>query len=201
MSATPPPEMRVHREATMVDFKVRHKSEPRMASSQVREHSTSPSRGPTLSPRPDRSSTPSPSKSLCDADEILDFVRRHQRPTKNQTMEREPTMTWNEKRKPVLPGIPRSSKDHTSDNDLLKPGHSFLSRSVEYIPGTISQTLDHSRHFNSGKKPVGRVRSLPPIEVHLNRPSAPDPTRQETDWSDQWSDASSSASRPNSPCL
>ena len=120
-------------------------------------------------------------------------------------MEREPTLTWDEKRKPLLPGIPKSPREEGSDDgmrkhgtsasdldcNLLKPCHSSTSRSLENIPNP--KMVDQNRLL-SPKMPVSRVRSLPPIEVHMDRPSAPDPREhsQRGDlWDDQWSDSSS----------
>ena len=130
-------------------------------------------------------------------------------------MEREPTMTWDEKRKPLLPGIPRSPREEGVGVDVdgrdpetnsLKPGHSSLTRSLENIPGPNSKVMEQNRLLKP-KMPVARVRSLPPIEVHMDRPSAPDPmdrdhrsTTEGESWDDRWSDSSSpGGSCQNSP--
>ena len=211
--SSPPSEMRLEREATMVDFKLRSPSRSPcrpLTCSPTSEPASSPS---AFSPRlnlADRS--PSPSRNPADADEILDFVRHQQKSTNGLTMEREPTMTWDEKRKPLLPGIPRSPREgdendmgrhSTSDGNLLKPSHSSLSRSLENIPEPNPKLVDPNRLLKP-KMPVARVRSLPPIEVHMDRPSAPDPmygdhSPRGDQWNDQWSDSSPEGSCQNSP--
>ena len=201
----PPDSLRLERESTMVDFKMRSspsKSPSRrpLTSSPMSDPSSSPAM--TFSPRPphmDRS--PSPCRNPADADEILDIVRHQQKHKNGLTIEREPTMTWREKRKPLLPGIPKSHREGSGDgsypesNSLKPASHSSLSRSLENIPGPNPRTVEQNRLLKP-KMPVARVRSLPPIEVHMERPSAPDPMDRDhhsggEQWDDRWSDSSS----------
>ena len=113
-------------------------------------------------------------------------------------------MTWDEKRKPLLPGIPRSPREEGVEIDSLKPGYSSLTRSLENIPGPNPKAMEKNRLLKP-KMPVARVRSLPPIEVYLDRPSAPDPLDRDHptgggSWDDRWSDSSSpEGSCQNSP--
>ena len=126
-------------------------------------------------------------------------------------MEREPTMTWDEKRKPLLPGIPKSPREdgvHADgrghESSSLKPGHPSLTRSLENMTGSNPKVMDQNRLLKP-KMSVARVRSLPPIEVHMDRPSAPDPMDRDPHnggdpWDDRWSDSSSpGGSCQNSP--
>ena len=64
------------------------------------------------------------------------------------------------------------------DEQVTLLSQSGLSRSLENIPGPNPKILEKKRLQPSsewGKKRVTRLRSLPPIEASMERPSAPIP--------------------------
>ena len=184
---TPPVDIKLEREATMFDFHV-GKVPPRpLTSSPMSEPPTSPV--PIFSPVPEYPAATHRKPSEVDTEEILEFVRHRQRNINGLTMEREPTLSWMEKKRPLLPQIPPSPREPKQDNSVFpKVGkqdeqvtllsQSGLSRSLENIPGPNPKILEKKRLQPSsewGKKRVTRLRSLPPIEASMERPSAPIP--------------------------
>ena len=178
--------IKLEREATMLDFNV-SKGPPRpLTSSPMSEPPTSPV--PMFSPVPEYPPATQGKPSQADTDELLEFIRNEQN-MKGFTVEREPTISWTEKKRPLLPDIPKTPREPKQEQQTafpefghqsaqISPNQSGLSRSLEHIPGPNPKLLEQKRlqaPSVHGKRKVTRLRSLPPIEASIDRPSAPTP--------------------------
>ncbi len=103
----PPIGIKLEREATLMDFNI-SKGPPRpLTSSPMSEPPTSPL--PIFSPVPEYPPATQRKPSQADTDELLEFIRNKQN-KKGLTMEREPTISWTEKKETVITGYTKISK-------------------------------------------------------------------------------------------
>ncbi len=178
---SPPTEIRLEREATLLSIHIKRGPPRPMTSSPMSEPPTSPQ--PIFTPLPDYSPVTKRRPTETDTEELLDFIRTNQRKSSGLDPGSGATVSWMDKKKPLVPDIAGTSRSketlHVQSTSSLQSSKSTLSRSLENIPGPNPKLLEQRRlQPPTGKVRVARLRSLPPIEITLDRPSAPGPAER-----------------------